>query len=159
MIKIKNQRGMTLIELIVAIAIMSIVIMLASSLKVFGWRSFGTSTSQANIQQEVRLVDQIIKAQIRNSVAITTTSITEAKEINLHGNKFYFGNNQNLSLEWVENIKLYSKEDGKILAYEIISKDSRYNLKNEILLNNTKIEINTPIYLKDSATRLYYKSY
>lgn len=158
MLKLKEQRGMTLIELIVAMAIMSIVIMLASSLNIFGWRSFGTSTSQANIQQEVRLVDQIIKAQLRNVTVLTTNSesLLEPKELSLSGDRFHYGENRQLTAEWIENIKIYTKENGKILAYEIIAKDSRYNVKNEILLNNTTLQINDTLELKEPDVKLYY---
>ncbi|QNO16115.1 prepilin-type N-terminal cleavage/methylation domain-containing protein [Alkalicella caledoniensis] len=153
---LRNDRGITLIEVIISMVIMSIVMALAFSLYFFGLRSFSTSTSQADIQQEVRLVDEIIKKQLRNALELTIDSGSDYHELKLVNNKFYYNNNQSVSLKWVQNIIVNSNTNGNILIYEIITKENRFNMKNQLLLNNFTLD--NPLSIQLTNQVLYYET-
>lgn len=54
-IKIENNKGLTLLEMIISVAIMSIVIVTVTSFMVTGTKMFGASNNEIQLQQEVQL--------------------------------------------------------------------------------------------------------
>lgn len=65
-IKIKNlNRGVTLIELTIAIAILGLVLLMAFSMNLFGWRVFSLSESTSINQFDARMPTDFITKQIR----------------------------------------------------------------------------------------------
>lgn len=62
---IRKQNGFTLIELIVAIAIASLVIMVAASLTIFGYNTFIKGNRQSELQENTRLATDYIDKQIK----------------------------------------------------------------------------------------------
>ena len=66
-----NNKGLTLVELMVAVGLIVIVISLGFTLLFFGMRSFDTGTAQAHTQQNVRLVGDYMRSELRNAVEIT----------------------------------------------------------------------------------------
>jgi prepilin-type N-terminal cleavage/methylation domain-containing protein len=67
---VKNQKGVTLIELLAAIALLSVVLLLANSIHLFGQKQMTDQTTEIQNQSNVRLAMDIITKQIRKASAI-----------------------------------------------------------------------------------------
>ncbi len=71
---INNKKGVTLIELIIVIAILSIVIIMGYSVYFFGIKNFTTQTSSLNNQSNVRYAVSLISKEIRKAHTVETSS-------------------------------------------------------------------------------------
>jgi prepilin-type N-terminal cleavage/methylation domain-containing protein len=67
---VKNQKGVTLIELLAAIALLSIVLLLANSIHLFGQKQMTDQTTEIQNQANVRLAMDIITKQVRKASTI-----------------------------------------------------------------------------------------
>ena len=68
----KNQKGFTLVELIIAVAIVAIVSVTIVSFMIAGSRSYASSSTETNIQQEAQIaMNQISDLIIDTSKAVT----------------------------------------------------------------------------------------
>ena len=65
-----NKRGMTLVEIIVAIAIVGIISTVIASVFIFGNKSYNRSETRSIRQMDVRLVAQTISKELRYAYAI-----------------------------------------------------------------------------------------
>lgn len=65
-----GQRGATLMELILILAVLGFVIAAAVSFFIFGSRTFTLGSSQAKVQQEARLAATIVSQDLRTAVNI-----------------------------------------------------------------------------------------
>lgn len=68
---LSNNRGITLIELIISIAIMGVIVLAIMSLFGFGNKSFIYSNKRSDLQNQVQLVSNIITEEIRNATEIS----------------------------------------------------------------------------------------
>ncbi|MBM7541795.1 PilW family protein [Amphibacillus cookii] len=75
---IKNEQGITLVELLGVLAIMSIMIVLIGSAHLFGQRQFYQQTDQIDKQGEVRLVVSQLTTDLRK---VTTESVSQSEGI------------------------------------------------------------------------------
>ncbi len=64
---IKSERGVTLVELLAAIALLSIVILLASSVHLFGQKQMNSQSDEVQIQSQERLAANLITKEIRKA--------------------------------------------------------------------------------------------
>ena len=71
----KKNAGVTLIEVIISLAIISIVIVMGSSLFTFGTRTFGQGGMQSDIQFDVRMVSDFITAEVRNATSLEVINV------------------------------------------------------------------------------------
>jgi len=141
-----NDKGLTIVELLIAIALLLIVLSLGFSLFFFGTGSFETGTARAGAQQQARLVDEYFKAELRNAGRISfQDDVIDNWEHNFKLEDKVLYNSGNKITEKAINdvqIRLESEEqDGEtryLLDYVIHSEfDGReYTLENQILLNN-----------------------
>ncbi len=75
----KNQKGFTLVELIIAVAIVAIVSVTIVSFMIAGSRSYASSSTETNIQQEAQIaMNQISDLIIDTSKAVTYTYQADA---------------------------------------------------------------------------------
>ncbi|NBG87528.1 prepilin-type N-terminal cleavage/methylation domain-containing protein [Isachenkonia alkalipeptolytica] len=75
-----NQKGVTLVEIIVALAILTIVLGLVFSIFGFGNRSFSRGNVQYAVQSEARLVSDYVQQNVRNATYLEVLSKDEAIE-------------------------------------------------------------------------------
>ncbi|WP_017472736.1 PilW family protein [Amphibacillus jilinensis] len=75
---IKNEQGITLVELLGVLAILSIVIVLIGSAHLFGQRQFYHQTDQIDKQGEVRLVVSQLTTDLRK---VTAESVSQSEGI------------------------------------------------------------------------------
>lgn len=70
LIRLRNQRGITLVELILVIVVLGFVMAAALSFFLFGTRTFTLGSNQARVQQEARLVTTIVAADLRTALNV-----------------------------------------------------------------------------------------
>lgn len=71
---LKNQQGVTLVELLAAISLLSIFLLLASSIHLFGQNEMTYQTTEIQNQSNVRLAMNLITKQIRKASTISVNN-------------------------------------------------------------------------------------
>jgi prepilin-type N-terminal cleavage/methylation domain-containing protein len=71
---VKNQKGVTLIELLAAISLLSLFLLLANSIHLFGQKQMTNQTSEIQNQSNVRLAMNLITKQIRKASSVTVSN-------------------------------------------------------------------------------------
>lgn len=79
---IKNNKGITLIEIIVVLAIMGIVVTVVGSIFGFGTKTFKKTTDRGLSQQDERLVVTKVTNALRTARKINTVGDIDLKELN-----------------------------------------------------------------------------
>lgn len=108
---IKNERGITLVELLGSLALMSIILLLIGSVHLFGQRQFRDQSADINSQSQVRYVMSQVTSDIRSITSDQVTGDTEGV-LNLGVNVYEHNNSSAiLSRNGVvisENIKTFT---------------------------------------------------
>jgi prepilin-type N-terminal cleavage/methylation domain-containing protein len=78
----RNNKGVTLIELLAALSLLSIIIVLASSVHIFGQKQTNDQTTEIQNQANVRLAMKIMTKEIRGAQSVTYNSSTKELAIN-----------------------------------------------------------------------------
>ncbi|WP_128425960.1 Ig-like domain-containing protein [Gudongella oleilytica] len=149
-----NRKGVTLVELIITIAIFSLVISIIFSMNIFGIRSFALSRDSADSQFEVRMPTDFIAKKIRyaNSIkilsTIPTTPTPNSHQIYLeNGEIIYKDAGSDSLIIGTSNVDdytlLFEKTSNNMISYTIgKSGTTKFNLKTEVVgLNLDKIGI------------------
>ena len=98
--KLRDNKGLTLMELIVSIAIGTMVTVAATTVMLLGLRIYNSSNKEALRHQEVRM-----------AITIMEKLVSEAADVNVSDKKVYSGNPED-----VENKPLLRCEDGAIFT-------------------------------------------
>lgn len=149
-----NRKGITLVELLITIAIFSLVISIIFSMNIFGIRSFALSRDSADSQFEVRMPTDFIAKKIRyaNSIkilsTIPTTPTPNSHQIYLeNGEIIYKDAGSDSLIIGTSNVDdytlLFEKTSNNMVSYTIgKSGTTKFNLKTEVIgLNLDKIGI------------------
>lgn len=67
---IKSERGVTLVELLAAISLLSIVLLLASSVHLFGQKQMNSQSDEVQKQSQERLAANLITKEIRKAKTV-----------------------------------------------------------------------------------------
>lgn len=161
----KNNKGITLVEILLTLAIAGILLSVAFSLQFFGIRSFRTGTTQAEVQQTARVIDEVLRSQsrIRNAIALTTDEneieLGERYWLNLdEDNRLFYGKYQDgPSIQFDDGLVISIKmeaDEKDVLKYTITV--GSYELSNRLFLNNIgeKNKLSGQITLEDDP--LFY---
>jgi len=72
----KNEKGVTLIELLAVLALLSVILLLVNSVHLFGQKQMNLQTKEVQNQSDVRLAINLITKEIRkaNLVEVPTTN-------------------------------------------------------------------------------------
>lgn len=138
---LKDQKGMTLVELLAALALMSIIIALIGSAHILGQKQFRNQTEEINYQEQVRLAMASITKEIRTSngdqVTISDGIITiDTTTYELRQSSLY--KNESIISEQISEFTAI-KQGGKI-DVSISSLPNR---------NDKKETLSTVIYLRE----------
>lgn len=169
-----NQKGLTLIELLATIVILTIVASLAFSAYKFGVNAFQRANEKSELQDEVRIASHVITSQIRFASEVQLLNACP-KSFDLGFNYICFNSNDSSIEEHVydtasathvtrrivtKNVKdpiTFSVEFGKtsssILAYKIISNKNqqRFEVNSEVSLLNIELNKKTITTVGTSA--------
>ncbi len=150
--QLSNQKGVTLIELLLVVIIGAIVLILALSIQGFSLRSFNLGTSRAEIQQSARSIDEVLKNELRNAMEISSSDNDLPREVRLDlgENKLFYGENGDnyLAITGIESVN-FEAEGEQALLFTINGGD--YTYSKVIYLNNTSIPTDL------NASVLYYE--
>ncbi|WP_203554636.1 prepilin-type N-terminal cleavage/methylation domain-containing protein [Bacillus sp. B15-48] len=79
---IKNERGISLVEVLTVLALLSIVLLLASSLHLFGQKQYVSQTDELHIQANERLAVNMLIKEIRKADTVEVDAIQQILIIN-----------------------------------------------------------------------------
>ncbi|RFB17695.1 prepilin-type N-terminal cleavage/methylation domain-containing protein [Bacillus sp. HNG] len=82
----KCEKGVTLVELLAAISLLSIILLLASSVHLFGQKQMNTQKNEVQIQSQERLASSLITKEIRKAA---TVEINNPNELTINGTDVY----------------------------------------------------------------------
>ena len=147
------ERGVTLVELLVAMALITTLILLGVSVYSLSTRSFVTGESQSVIQREVRTAANLIGRELRNSIELSIVSSavpgdgssyiliqnSRLARIDGEGVTHYF--TSGILEEQVPFFSLQSEASGRsTLQFSVkgVQGGQEYTLSSAILLNNIR---------------------
>lgn len=81
-----NEKGVTLIELLAALSLLSMIILLASSIHIFVQKQMNSQTKEIQTQSDERLAINIITKEIRKA---RTVEIKTPNELTINGTTVY----------------------------------------------------------------------
>jgi prepilin-type N-terminal cleavage/methylation domain-containing protein len=141
--RISDNRGLTLIEVVISISILTIVISIIFSFMDFSVRSFEAGVDQVDEQGALRITALKLTDELRNVFEIelksNTQNITKSSYIYLDGSTLTLNQNSSvilLSEPVIQdiNFELLINNDRYVLKFELMSKEK--SISSEILLNN-----------------------
>ncbi len=148
MIKAHSRKGMTLVELIIAVAFTAIVIAAACAVLFLGGNFFKSGTASAVNQQKAALAESYIQRYASTAFRLSPTKSADTNGIVftlsdhvLHVNKQTVekGTAAEQTVAAVDGIgQVQLQADGNILSYKIFSQDGTYTLSGSAVLNNYK---------------------
>jgi|GEM_PF-1296303 len=166
---LKNKKGVTLIELIIAIGILSLILMIAFSSNLFGLRVFSRSEVRSNNQFEVRMVTDFIAKQLRFADTIEIITSTPSPTANDGHHYFYM---ENGSIYYYEDgigknvpgsqgvndftLSFAKNSDDKLLEFTVGKNEPGYDIQTEVQILNLKQQVSGTngigvIFTTDSA--------
>ncbi|MDR4948759.1 prepilin-type N-terminal cleavage/methylation domain-containing protein [Neobacillus cucumis] len=77
-----NEKGVTLIELLAAISLLSVILLLASSIQMLGLKQSSSQTSDIQNQSNIRLAMNIITREIRKASTVSFVNIDDTVNTN-----------------------------------------------------------------------------
>lgn len=145
----KYRRGITLIELIVTIAIFSILIVAITNLFLFNNKVYSRGEKLTQVQFDVRMASDFVKIELRNKNIVSTTDNTLTNSIDVTTLQDKYSSIKTIDFEIIK------KDDDYFIEYTISGSDTNnnnpYTLNTEILLNNITIADET------SGSSIYYE--
>ncbi len=148
----KYNKGFTLVELIVILDVMALLLTTIFSMLISGFESFNFGSTKANVQSDIRLVEEVFNKNLRNAENIKINNSgklennSNTSEIILEKGKdgqYYLKNNDRKITEAiftdivvkVDNIEINENKTNSILELKLKFEDNEpYQIK--ILLNN-----------------------
>ncbi|WP_444659602.1 hypothetical protein ACRQV7_04340 [Caproiciproducens sp. R2] len=141
--KLRGKKGMTLVELIIAVAFTAIVIAAACAVLFLGGDFFKSGTVSAANQQKAALAETYIQRYASTAFQISSSKGSDAGVVfTLSGNVLRVTKQpaDGASPEELASIdgigRVEFQVEGTLLSYTIISKDGTYRLAGGTVLNN-----------------------
>lgn len=111
---LRNEKGVTLVELLAVLALLGIVILLISNAHMFGQKQFVSQSAQIENESNVRYAMNVITKEVRRAEMVTVladTLQTNSNTFELRGNNLY--KDGSVLIEGVEKFSV-QENDGKI---------------------------------------------
>lgn len=140
---LKNKNGLTLVELLVALSLVSVVLVVSTMIALMGLNTFKMDVNQSDVQYEVRRTSAKITDKLRNAIEISAINTLD-EEIDL-----------DIELNNVESYECeYTVSDDILtLSLKAEKEGTEFELKTDILLNNKPIGISDAT----SVMSIYYE--
>jgi prepilin-type N-terminal cleavage/methylation domain-containing protein len=130
----KNKKGVTLIELLISFAILSIILVVAFSFFLFNHRLYTKGERLSQVQFDVRMASQYVTTELRNVNEISTTDTSLTNNINLSSLSTEYPRIKSVSFE-IENRGAHYAVSYTIQGSDL-NNENAYQLETEVLLNN-----------------------
>jgi prepilin-type N-terminal cleavage/methylation domain-containing protein len=130
--KYLNDRGTSLIETMIVIAIIGIVVTSAVSMSLIGLRAYSAGNEQTNIQFEVRRAVNDIIDQVRDAKDLSNISFTSSSTIDI---------DEMIPSIYINTMKYSVTDDMLSLYIESTNGRESYAMSTEVLLNNYSSDI------------------
>lgn len=144
----KNRSGVTLIELILVVALLSVIVTTAFNFQIFNLKIYNKSDNLSKVQFDVRMASDYITTNIRNANSISTTDATldDYIDISILQNKFNLVNYVEFEI---------TRQGGQyFVSYLLQGADSKgnndYELRSEVFVDNITSAIPT------TGTTIYF---
>ncbi|MCT2537942.1 hypothetical protein NC661_02085 [Aquibacillus koreensis] len=143
---LENERGVTIVELLGALALMSIVILLISSVHLFGQKQFVNQSEDIENMSNVRLVIATISKDLR-SADPTQLSSPNSQTLIINDKEYAFSNSLKQMLQ--NNVKLANNIDKFEVKLE--ENDTKINLEVESVKDQhgNTASLSTVIYIRE----------
>jgi prepilin-type N-terminal cleavage/methylation domain-containing protein len=144
----KNEKGVTLVELLAALSLLSIILLLAGSVHIFGLKQSSNQAADIQNQSNVRLAMNIITKEIRKASIVRFDNIDDVNEENdlltINGTDVYKLENKNLtknSQPLITNLQKFTLKKIKDDMFSITISNSATN-------NIPQTTLSTTIYIR-----------
>lgn len=132
--KIQQKKGVTLIELIVTLALISVVLVAVFNLFIFNKNVYTKSEELSQVQFDVRMASDMLTKNLRNVSSLSLTDNTLANEIGLSDLQSKYPSISSVSFTIV------SESSRFLVEYTIVGNDAtgdnQYTINSKVLLNN-----------------------
>jgi prepilin-type N-terminal cleavage/methylation domain-containing protein len=132
--KTKKNGGFTLIELIVTLAIFSIVLVAILNLFLFNNRVYSRSENLSEVQFDVRMASDYITTELRNKNSISITDNSLAESITLSDLQSKYPTVKAVTFKIAKSSSDYFVE--YTITGSDLNNDNEYTLETDVLLNN-----------------------
>lgn len=143
-----DNKGLTLIELILTVVLLGIIISLIFAFFQFNYSTFFRSTSKYDIQSNLNNVSRFIEKELRYS---SETNVYEDKNEISNGKKYIYFENDSIILRTQDgtNNKLTDKKQVTIENLQFILNDNliTYEIKGKSTSNNQEYTVKSTIQL------------
>lgn len=133
-IKIQQKKGVTLIELIVTLALISVVLVAVFNLFIFNRNVYTKSDELSQVQFDVRMASDMLTKNLRNVSSLSLTDNTLANEIGLSDLQSKYPSISSV------NFTIVSESSRFLVEYTIVGNDATgdnlYTINSKVLLNN-----------------------
>jgi hypothetical protein len=152
--KLRNNKGLTLVELLLALSLVGMVVTVIFGIFMIGIRAYGRGNTQTDIQYEVRRVTSNIVDELRHANGISTTTGSNTIDINNSNTKFYISDDYSKEMEY----SLVS--DKNILTVTLSAEQGAlsYQQTTDIFLENEKTNDSTVAIPSTTSDIIYYNS-
>lgn len=136
--KINQESGLTLVEVLVTLGILTMVLSVAFSMFLFNHRTYSRGEAQSQVQFDVRMASDFITTELRNvnEVSLNGGDLTSPQSINLSTL-----NNRYSRVTEVE-FELLREGNRNFIQYKITGESpdtsNPYQMESKVLLNNVK---------------------
>lgn len=148
---LQNRKGLTLIEIIVTIAIFSIVLVAIMNLFLFNNKVYNVSEKLTRVQFDVRMASDFITTELRNKDAISTEDNMLTNSIDLAKLQVKYPSLKDIAFEIIRQDSRY------LVLYSIsgsdINQENVYRIDTSVLLNN----ITSATESSGIKTAIYYE--
>lgn len=166
----KRDDGFTLVELLTVIAVSGILLTAIFSVLISGYENFKFGSNKAEIQSDIRLVENILQDELRNAVLLKIAS-SKPSPVSNNSNPI-----KNIDIKKGEDNLYYLNHNGRKITGNIFNDisisidnsllniklffDKRDNYQIKIVLNNLDIgdiDVSNSPSLKSTDKTLYYQ--
>jgi len=116
---LKSDRGFTIVELLASIAILSIVILLAGSVHMFGQRQFTSQTESASQANDMSYALSVMSRDLRKESAASVTVNEDKNEITVQNGSTFTHQGQELNKNGTEVLSKNVKD----ATFELLTED------------------------------------